>query len=39
MKTQMFSTLDKVNSDIGNIRGLNLVAVKHTNVKVTRLLL
>jgi hypothetical protein len=39
MKMQMFATLDKANHDTGNIRGLNLVEVKHTTVKVTRLLL
>jgi hypothetical protein len=34
----MFETLDKANLDTGKIRGLNLAAVKHTTVKVTRLL-
>jgi hypothetical protein len=29
--------LDKANPDIGNIRVLNLAAVKHTTVQVTRL--
>jgi hypothetical protein len=29
----------KANCDTGNIRGLNLAAVKHTTVQVTRLLL
>jgi hypothetical protein len=38
-KMQMFAILDKANPDTGNIRGLNLVAVKHTTVQVTRLLL
>jgi hypothetical protein len=37
MKMQMFATLDKANPDTGNIRGLNLAAVKHTNVQVTKL--
>jgi hypothetical protein len=32
-------TLDKTNRDAGNIRGLNLAAVNHTTVQVTRLLL
>jgi hypothetical protein len=35
----MFATLDKANRDIENIRGINLAAVKHTTVQVTRLLL
>jgi hypothetical protein len=35
----MLATLDKANPDTGNIRGLNLAAVKHTTVQVTRLLL
>jgi hypothetical protein len=39
MKMQMFATLDKANRDTGNKRGLNLAAVKHTTVQVTRLLL
>jgi hypothetical protein len=39
MKMQMFASLEKANSDTGNIRGLNLVAVKHTSIQVTRLLL
>jgi hypothetical protein len=39
MKMKMFATLDKVNADTGNIRGLRLAAVKHKTVKVTRLLL
>jgi hypothetical protein len=34
---QMFATLDKANPDTGNIRGLNLAAVKHTTVQVSRL--
>jgi hypothetical protein len=37
MKVQMFATLDKASPDTGNIRGLNLAAVKHTTVEVTRL--
>jgi hypothetical protein len=39
MKMQMFATLDKANSDTGNIRSLNLAAVNHTTVQVTKLLL
>jgi hypothetical protein len=39
MKMQMFATLVKANCDTGNIRGLNLAAVKHTTVQVTRLML
>jgi hypothetical protein len=39
MKMQMFATLDKANPDTGNIKGLNLAAVKHTTIQVTRLLL
>jgi hypothetical protein len=38
-KIQIFTTLEKANPDTGNIRGLNLAAVKHTTVHVTRLLL
>jgi hypothetical protein len=34
MKMQVFATLDKVNSDTGNIKGLNLAAGKHTTVQV-----
>jgi hypothetical protein len=37
MKMQMFTTLGKTRPETGNIRGLNLVTVKHTTVKVTRL--
>jgi hypothetical protein len=37
MKMQMFATLDNANSDTGNIRGLNLVGVKHMTLQVTRL--
>jgi hypothetical protein len=33
------TTLDKVILDIENIRGLNVAAVSHTTVQVTRLLL
>jgi hypothetical protein len=39
MKMQMFVTLDKANRDTGNIRGLDLAAIKYTTVLVTRLLL
>jgi hypothetical protein len=39
MKMQLFATLDKANPDTGNIRGLNLAAVKNTTVQVSRLLL
>jgi hypothetical protein len=39
MKMKMFATLDKANPNTGNIRGLNLAAVKHTTLQVTRLLL
>jgi hypothetical protein len=35
--TKMFAILDKANPDIENIRGLNLAAVKHTTIQVTRL--
>jgi hypothetical protein len=37
MKMKMFSTLDKANPDTGNTNGLNLAAVKHTTVQVTKL--
>jgi hypothetical protein len=36
---QMFVTLDKANADTGDIKGLNLMAVKHMTVQVIRLLL
>jgi hypothetical protein len=36
---QMLATLDKANPETGNIRGLNLAAVKHTTVQMTRQLL
>jgi hypothetical protein len=36
-KRKMFATLDKAKPNIGNIRGLNLAAVKHRTVQVTRL--
>jgi hypothetical protein len=36
MKMQMFATLGKANPNTGNIRGINLAAVKHTTVQVTR---
>jgi hypothetical protein len=39
MKMQMLTTLDKAKPERGNIRGLNLAAVKHTTLQVTRLLL
>jgi hypothetical protein len=39
MKMQIFATLDKVESDIGNTRDLNLAAVKYTAIQVSRLLL
>jgi hypothetical protein len=39
MIMQMFATLDKAICDTGNIKGLNLAAVKHTTLQVTRLLL
>jgi hypothetical protein len=32
----MFATMEKANPDAGNIRGLNLAAVKHTTVQVTK---
>jgi DMSO/TMAO reductase YedYZ heme-binding membrane subunit len=37
MITKMFAILDKAKPDIESIRGLNLAAVKHTTVHVTRL--
>jgi hypothetical protein len=37
MIMKLFATLDKVKPDIENIRGLNLAAVKHRTVQVTRL--
>jgi hypothetical protein len=39
VNSRLFATLDKANPDTGNIRGLNLAAVKHTTVQVNRLLL
>jgi hypothetical protein len=36
-KMQRFAILDKAKPDTGNIRDLNLAAVKHTTVQVTRL--
>jgi hypothetical protein len=39
MTLKMFVMLDKTKPDIENIRGLNLAAVKHKTVQVTRLLL
>jgi hypothetical protein len=35
MKMQMFVTSEKVKPDTVNIRGLNLVAVKHMTIQVT----
>jgi hypothetical protein len=35
----MFDILDKAKADTENRRGLNLAAVRHTTVQVTRLLL
>jgi hypothetical protein len=35
----MFATQDKVNPDIENVRGLNLVGVKLMTIQVTKLLL
>jgi hypothetical protein len=37
MKMQMFATLDKAKPETGNIIKINLAAVKHTTVQVTRL--
>jgi hypothetical protein len=34
-KMQVLAILDKENPDTGNIKGLNLAAVKHTTVQVT----
>jgi hypothetical protein len=34
---RMFAILDKAKPDIESTRGLNLAAVKHTTVQVTRL--
>jgi hypothetical protein len=39
MKMQIFAALDKANTNTENIRGLNLEAVKHKAVQVSRLLL
>jgi hypothetical protein len=39
MITKMFASLDKAKPDIENTGGLNLAAVRHTTVQVTRLLL
>jgi hypothetical protein len=38
-RRNQYAILDKASRDTGNIRGLNLAAVKHTTVQVTRLLL
>jgi hypothetical protein len=37
MKMQMFATLAEANPDTENKRGLNMAAVKRTNVQVIRL--
>jgi hypothetical protein len=37
MKMQLFAELDKATHDTENIRGLNLAAVKHMTIQVTRL--
>jgi hypothetical protein len=37
MIMKMFATLDRAKPDTGNTRGLNLAAVKHTTVQVSRL--
>jgi hypothetical protein len=37
MITKVFAILDKAKPDVESIRGLNLAAVKHTTVQVTRL--
>jgi hypothetical protein len=37
MITKMFAPVDKAKPVTENIRGLNLAAVKHTTVQVTRL--
>jgi hypothetical protein len=39
MTTKMFAIFDKEKPDTENIRGLNLVAVRHMTIQVTRLLL
>jgi hypothetical protein len=39
MTMKMFAILDKAKPDIGNIRGLNLAAVRHTTIHVAKLLL
>jgi hypothetical protein len=36
MKMKMFAKLDKARPETGNIRDLNLAAVKHMTVQVTR---
>jgi hypothetical protein len=36
MITKMFTTLDKAKPDTGNTRGLNLAAVRHTTVQVSK---
>jgi hypothetical protein len=37
MTIKMFAILDKAKPNIENIRGLNLAALRHTTVEVTRL--
>jgi hypothetical protein len=37
MKMKMFAELDKAKTNTGNIRRLNLAAVKHMTVQVTKL--
>jgi hypothetical protein len=37
MHIKKFAALEKVKPDTGNRGGLNLAAIKHTTVKVTRL--
>jgi hypothetical protein len=37
MEMQMFAILDKAKPDTEYVRGLNLAAVKHATVQVTRL--
>jgi hypothetical protein len=36
MRMKMFATMEKAKPDTENIRGLNLAAVKHKTVEVTR---
>jgi hypothetical protein len=37
MIMKMFATLDKAKPGTGNTRGLNLVAVEHTTVQVSKI--